>query len=393
VGRASSPPAAKAEWRPELNVAPQRIAALVAEHGAPLLMLSREAVRRQFRALRAALPGVELHYALKPLPHASVVATVAEEGGCFDLATAGEVAVVAAAGVDPARTIHTHPIKTHAQIAAALAFGTRTFVFDNELELAKFLPERARVELLLRVSFCNKENRADLSRKFGVAPKDALRLLGRARDLGVVVRGLSFHVGSQTLRAENYVEALHACREIFDAAARELALSLDTIDIGGGFPVPYTEPVPAIDAFCAPIRAALATLFGGCRVLAEPGRFIAAPAMTLAVSVMGSAPRAGGATWYYLDDGVYGSYSGVLNDHGRYTFVPLRELLGEPPAPRVPCVLAGPTCDSIDVVEPEALLPQLTYGDVLVSPKMGAYSAVTATDFNFFPRAKIVVVD
>jgi ornithine decarboxylase len=143
-----------------------------------------------------------------------------------------------------------------------------------------------------------------------------------------------------------------------------------------------------IEEFCAPIRAALAALPEGTRVIAEPGRFICGPAGTVVTTVMGRAWREG-RWWYYLDDGLYGSFSGQLYDHARYPI----ELLGPAEGPRFHSVLAGPTCDSIDVVAEDIELPELHAGDRLVGRQMGAYTAASATDFNFFPRARIVVVN
>ena len=158
-----------------------RLAALAERHGTPLLVIDCEIIRRQYRALAAALPGVGLYYALKPLPHADVVATLAALGAGFDVATAGEVAVVRAEGVPAARCIHTHPVKTDAEIRAALRFGIRRFVVDNPDELGKFVPHRRRAELLLRLSFRSPSAVVDLSRKFGCEPAAVPGLLQLAR--------------------------------------------------------------------------------------------------------------------------------------------------------------------------------------------------------------------
>jgi ornithine decarboxylase len=159
------------------------------------------------------------------------------------------------------------------------------------------------------------------------------------------------------------------------------------LDIGGGFPIPYHHDQPPIGQFCRPIRQALRRLPRGVGVIAEPGRFIAGPAGTAVSRVIGRAQREG-RWWYYLDDGLYGSYSGQLYDHALYPIeVPGRD------GPRHPSVLAGPTCDSIDVVREDLPLPELQIGDLVVGRLMGAYTAATATDFNFIPRAKIVALN
>jgi ornithine decarboxylase len=363
------------------------IRGLAARFGSPLLVLDCEQVRRQHQALKSALPGVDLHYALKPLPHAAVVACLRDEGAYFDLATTGEVELVKAQGVAPERCIHTHPIKRDSDIRDALRFGVTTFVADNPDEIRKFARYRKRAELLLRVSFRSPNAVVDLSRKFGCEPGAVLGLIEQARSLGVRVRGLSFHVGSQATDPAKYVEAIHACTNLMAEALLAGLPSLDVLDIGGGFPVAYSTDVPAIDDFCRPIREALARLPQHVRVIAEPGRFIAAPAAIAVSSVMGKAKR-DGRWWYYLDDGLYGSYSGQLFDHAKYPVSVLKQG-GE----LFESVLAGPTCDSIDVIDDAILLPELDVGDLVVGRMMGAYTWASATDFNFFKRAKVVVMN
>ncbi len=369
------------------TLAESEIRGLAARFGSPLLVVDCEQVRRQYHALKSALPNVDLHYALKPLPHAAVVSCLREEGACFDLATTGEVELVKAQGVTPERCIHTHPIKRDSDIRDALRYGVTTFVADNPDEIRKFVRYRKRADLLLRVSFRSPKAVVDLSRKFGCEPGAVLGLIEMARRLGVRVRGLSFHVGSQAIDPAKYVEAIHACTNLMGEALLAGLPSLDVLDIGGGFPVSYTDAVPAIDDFCRPIREALARLPKHVRVIAEPGRFIAAPAAMAVSSVMGKAKR-DGRWWYYLDDGLYGSYSGQLFDHARYPVSVLREggELHE-------SVLAGPTCDSIDVIDDDILLPELEVGDLVVGRMMGAYTWASATDFNFFKRAKVVVMN
>ena len=366
---------------------PAHVRRLVGEFGSPLLILDCERIRAQYRKLARVLPGVDLHYALKPLPHAAAVRTVIEEGGCLDLATTGEVQLAAALGVAPERCIHSHPIKTERDIRNALHFGVRTFVADNADEVRKFARFTDRAELLLRVSFRSPGAVCDLSRKFGCDPSEALDLARLAADLDVAVRGLSFHVGSQAPNSGKHVEAIDACARLLGAARREKLGVLDTLDIGGGFPISYAQKSQEIGSFCAPIRAALARLPRRLRIIAEPGRFIVGPAAIGVAAVMGRARREG-LWWYYLDDGLYGSYSGQMYDHARYPIEALRST-GE----RSPCVLAGPTCDSIDVIAENVMLPQLRCGDLIIGRAMGAYTWASASEFNFFPKATVVTVN
>jgi ornithine decarboxylase len=360
---------------------------LVAEFGSPLLIIDCQRVREQYRKLHRALPGVDLHYALKPLPHPSVVETIVELGGWLDLATTGETQLVTQLGIDPARCIHTHPIKRDIDIRNSLHLGVKIFVADNPDEVRKFETYRDKAELLLRVSFRSPGAVVDLSRKFGCDPEDLLDLARLARKLGIPVRGLSFHVGSQAADPSKHVEAIQVCSRLMAQAKKEKLGVFDTLDIGGGYPIEYGQKVADISRFCAPIRAALAKLPARLRVIAEPGRYICGPAAIGVSSVMGRAKREG-HWWYYLDDGLYGSYSGQLFDHAKYPVESLKE-----GTEKFPSVLAGPTCDSIDVIAENLMLPQLKAGDLIVGRAMGAYTWASASEFNFFPKATVVSVN
>ena len=361
---------------------------LVSTYGSPLLVLDQAAVRKQYRALVKALPGVRMHYALKPLPHSAVISALKAEGCGFDLATNGEVDLMLENQINPDDCIHTHPIKRDSDIRYALEYGCKVFVVDNPIELKKFVSYKDQTDLLLRVSFPNPETKVDLSKKFGCTPEAALPLLREAKTLGLNIVGLSFHVGSQVPNARRHVEAITACNQIIRDASAE-GITLQVLDIGGGFPVNYGSDLADFNIydFCAPIREALSNLPEGIRKLAEPGRFISAPCMTSVSSVMGKAERFG-STWYYLDDGLYGSYSGQLFDHIDYPkFAPYAT------GDALPSVLSGPTCDSIDVIADNIQLPNLEVGDVVVGKMMGAYTWASATEFNFFRKAAILVVD
>ncbi|KGK17206.1 type III PLP-dependent enzyme [Vibrio navarrensis] len=359
----------------------------VEQFGAPLLLLDCDIIRQQYRALKNALPGVTLHYALKPLPHPVVVRTLLAEGASFDLATSGEVDLVAQEGVPAELTIHTHPIKRDADIRDALAYGCNVFVVDNLNELAKFKVYSEEVELLVRLSFRNSEAFADLSKKFGCSPEQALTIIETAQAWNIRIKGLSFHVGSQTTNPHKYVEAIHTCHRVMQQVVEMGLPALSTLDIGGGFPVNYTQQVMPIDEFCAPINQALNALPDTVHVLAEPGRFICAPAVTSVASVMGQAEREG-QIWYYLDDGIYGSFSGLMFDDAKYPLVTIKQG-GE----LLPSVLSGPTCDSVDVIAENIMLPKLENGDLVIGRTMGAYTSATATDFNFFKRAQTIALN
>ncbi len=362
---------------------------LVERHGTPLLLLDPAEVSGQYRALRRALPDVRPYYAVKAQSHRAALAAIRDEGGFFDVASPREVALVAELDVAPERCIYTHPIKKPADIAAAVRAGIRTFVFDNERELDKFAGLEDRVELLLRLQYRTPQALIDLSYKYGARPDEALDLVRVARRRGLRVTGLSFHPGSQLASVEPLLRDIQHAAMLVDCLA-DMDVHLDVLDIGGGLPVPYDAAVPHLDSFVSAIQEEIRTLTRrGIQVISEPGRFVAAPAM-LAVSSVVGVTRRGGMPWYYLDDGLYGSFSNVLSDHVHPTIYAYDAVHEEREA--FPSVLAGPTCDSTDVIATRAMLPALAVGDLVVAPFMGAYTSVTACEFNGLPKAPVVVV-
>ncbi len=356
---------------------------LVEQHGSPLLVYDASVLQQQFKALQLALPKVDLYYAVKAHPNAEIIKTIDELGGGFDIASAGEMDLLLAHKISGRRTIHTHPIKKDQEIRDALRFGATTFVVDNMYELQKLLPYRSRVGVLLRISFRSENAIVDLSRKFGCDLHDTTKIIFEAAKLDIHIKGLSFHVGSQCDNAAKHVEAINSCQQLMLELNQQLTKPLSILDIGGGFPADYTLQGQDIEQFCAPIRKALAKLPNDWHILAEPGRYLVAPAVTSITSITGKSIR-NDLRWYYLDDGVYGSYSGQIFDHACY---PLQTLnTGD----THPSILAGPTCDSIDIVAENIELPELEIGDLIIGHQMGAYTAATKTRFNSLPDAKFV---
>ena len=233
----------------------------------------------------------------------------------------------------------------------------------------------------------------DLSTKFGVGAFEATHLVERAIERGIRIAGFSFHVGSQLDDPTRFAAAITETLALMIHLESTLGVRLDTLDIGGGFPVGYDSAVTSLEDLAAVIRPLLDPHAARLTIIAEPGRILAAEAMTLLTSVVGVSERRDGR-WYYLDDGLYGSYSNVLAEDVHPLIFSERELNGSDTdaATHRWATLAGPTCDSTDVIAREVLLPDLTVGDLLVSPAMGAYTSVTATRFNGRAVTPIAVV-
>jgi ornithine decarboxylase len=363
---------------------------LAAKHGTPLICVSRSAVRRNYETLRNGLPGVEFYYAAKSNPDATILRTLRESGCQIDVCSVGELHAALDAGFTPEQMLHTHPCKTLANLMTCYRAGLRWFVYDNRAELHKLKQHTPDVTLLLRVAMSSASSLINLSAKFGCAPTEAVDLLLEAKSLGMRVNGLEFHVGSQTTSPEDYNVAFGRIRRIYDAAA-DAGVELEVIDFGGGMPAPYRDAVLTLDTFCDSLRQSLETHFGDLpvRLVAEPGRGVSAETSTLITSVIGKSVRPNGKTQYIIDDGLYGSFSGKVYDHVDYP------LLAEDAVIRAtdPCVVAGPTCDSTDVVCTDQELPDLAIGELLLVPTMGAYTNASASTFNGLDIARRIEVE
>jgi ornithine decarboxylase len=217
-------------------------------------------------------------------------------------------------------------------------------------------------------------------------PGEAVDLIAFARNNKLEVEGLSFHVGSQCTNVQNYIQALHLASSVFtEAKARGFDLKL--LDIGGGFPALYDETVPALKILAQAINPELDRLFPHpLEILAEPGRFLVASAATAVAQIIGKAVR-GGKLCYYVNDGVYQTYSGVIFDHCQY---PLKSFTK---GPTQLCSVFGPTCDALDTISLAEQLPDMELGDYVYAPNIGAYSAASSTWFNGFPPAQVIHVN
>ena len=353
----------------------------------PLLMLSRGEIGRNFDALQRALPRVNIHYAIKPNNHEAFISEVYNRGGNFDVCSAGEIKLVSMTGINPSSLVHSHPIKSTFEFDYAVGKGVEVFVIDNAEEIKKLARYDKKLKILVRFKInTNAQAVVNLQYKFGCPIEDVLELARQIQQAGHEFYGLCFHIGSQCIYAENYVKTIKAAHELINRLDMA-GFNTRMLDIGGGFPVQYTEPVLPIDEFCAPIRAALDQhIRPGIKVVSEPGRFIAATPVTLICSVIGKAYR-DGKIWYYLDDGLYSTFSGIVFDQCQYPVVTNKngnEKLS---------VLAGPTCDSFDVMYDGLMIPEHEVGDKMMFMSTGAYCAVSGSNFNALRRPDYLVID
>ncbi|MBW2262821.1 MAG: type III PLP-dependent enzyme [Deltaproteobacteria bacterium] len=367
------------------QVTAERAARLVQEHGTPLLVTFQEVIERHYRALASLMPRVKIFYAVKANPDLPVLETLVRLGAGLDVASPGELELARSLAVPSSRLLYTQPIKKEASIALVKDCGIDLLVCDNAEEVRKVGRVYPGCGILLRIRVTNPYCVVDLSQKFGCDPGDVPSLTDLAASSGLVPRGLCFHVGSQTISSLPYVETLKLVRSLMHELALK-GVDLDILDIGGGFPLAYLNPIISIDSFCEPVVNTLDHLFGGQQIYCEPGRFIVGNAATLLTRVVGKSVR-DGLPWYYVDDGLYGTLSGKVYDQADYPVRTFKRGRG------IRCVVAGPTCDSYDIAFKDLLLPDLDVGDVICIESVGAYTTASATAFNGMDPAKRIFID
>lgn len=357
--------------------------ALAQEYGTPLLVLSLEQIEKNYRLLRTHLPRVKVFYAIKANPHRRILELMRDLGSNFDVASDGEIMELSSLGVDGSRMIYANPMKTVNGLRACRNAGVGKMTFDSAGEIDKMARECSGATVLLRIRIDNSSAHVDLNKKFGAAREQALELLLKARDAGLDAAGIAFHVGSQTTSADPYLYALDIAREIFEEAAAA-GMQLRIMDIGGGFPIPEPKVRFNLQEMLNQVNARLDEDFPGVEIWAEPGRFICGTAVNLITSVIGVTER-GGQPWYFLDEGLYGTFSGVLFDQWDFKLISFKE--GE----QVAATFAGPSCDSLDIMFRGKMTVRQEEGDLILVPICGAYTSASATTFNGFSKANFVV--
>ena len=366
------------------------------EHGTPLFVVDHEALRRNYREFKRYLPRVQAYFAVKANPLPEIVRTFYREGASFDVASMPEFNIVYDnIKAMPAKQrqdwiweniIYANPNKP-VETLEELNQYKPLVTFDNAEELHKIREHAPQAGVALRIKVANTGAMVELSSKFGASPGEAVDLILLAEKLGLTCEGLSFHVGSQTTNFENYVQALALCSGIYSEARERGYTKMNLIDIGGGFPARYDDTVKPFKELAAVINHELARLFPkNIQILAEPGRFLVANAAYTVSKVIGKAVREGKPS-YYINDGVYHSYSGVIFDHCKY---PVRAF--KRGQTKISAVY-GPTCDALDVVSMAENLPELDRDDLVYSENIGAYSHASSTYFNGFPPATVVHVN
>ena len=337
-------------------------------------------VIRQYEKWIEMLPNVKPYYALKCNPNPVIIKILADMGCNFDCASKNEIANVLAV-TEPDRIIFANPCKMSNQIKYARAVDVDMMTFDTDHELYKIKLYHPNANLILRIKVNDEGSRCKFSCKFGCPIDDVDRLLAVANALSLTIVGFSFHVGSGCNDPSRFTAAIHDALQCAEIAKTKYNMNPRIIDMGGGFEQETFEQTAQV------IRDLVST-HTEYTFIAEPGRFMVSTSHTLVVNVIGKKTLPEKEFVYYLNDGVYGSFNCIFFDHALPEVCPFNERDG----PRYKSKIFGPTCDSIDKISDEVLLPELAIGEWCYIENFGAYTTAAASTFNGFQQTQVIYV-
>ncbi len=355
------------------------------KYARPFLILDNAIVREKLRRFRAAMPRVHPHYAVKANPDRRVVRALLQEGCSFEIASTAELDLLLALGAKPAEIFYSNPMKSRQAIGYAAAKGVEWCVVDSVDELRRVHELKADAKIYLRIATPNIGSDWPLSGKFGAGTSEAREIIATAVRLGADLAGVTFHVGSQCRNPENWRVGIEKARNLFDTMSKA-GLRPRMLDIGGGFPVRHVKPIPSIETIGAVVNEALKAFPAEVQVVAEPGRYLVSDAGYFVCRVLGTTTR-GGKRWMHWDAGLFG---GIIETTEGLKY----KIRTERSGPDIPWHVAGPTCDSVDVILRDEPLPSdLQEGDFIYIRNAGAYTTAYASEFNGFPLPEVRVFE
>src|SRR5690349_4311253 len=360
----------------------------------PCLVVDLDVVRENYQSFAKALPDTRVFYAVKANPAPEILKLLADLGSSFDVASISETEAVLAAGATPDRISYGNTIKKETEIAAAFRLGVTLFAVDCEAEVEKLARAAPGARVVCRIHCDGTGSEWPLSRKFGCEPEFAASILEHAHRLGLVPHGISFHVGSQQHNVQAWERALASTAAVFRTCA-ERGITLSMVNLGGGFPAKYVRKTPRLESYGKAIFRALRRHFGNAipNTIVEPGRGLVGNAGVIEAEVVLIAKRSpkDDLRWVYLDIGKFHGLAETIDESIRY---PIRT-----PRDRdqtAPCVIAGPTCDSVDVLyekTPYPLPVSLAIGDKVLIEATGAYTTTySSVGFNGYPPLRQYVI-
>ncbi|MBZ0163924.1 MAG: ornithine/lysine decarboxylase [Notoacmeibacter sp.] len=360
----------------------------------PCLILDLDVVEENYRAFEKALPDSRIFYAVKANPAPEILRLLSSMGSNFDCASVSEIEMAMNAGATADRISFGNTIKKERDIARAHDLGIGLFAVDSAEEVEKVARAAPGAKVFCRVLTDGEGAEWPLSRKFGCVPQMAVDVLVYAHQLGLDAHGVSFHVGSQQTDLSAWDRALADAHRVFASLAKQ-GIHLKMVNMGGGFPTRYLRDVPEAQAYGQAIFGALRKHFGNRipETIIEPGRGMVGNAGVIKAEVVLVSKKADNdnVRWVYLDIGKFGGLAETMDEAIRYPIVTARD--GDE---KEPCVLAGPTCDSADVLYEKAPYPlpiTLTIGDEVLIEGTGAYTTTYASvAFNGFEPLRSYVI-
>ncbi|MEN2986049.1 MAG: type III PLP-dependent enzyme [Thermodesulfovibrionaceae bacterium] len=349
----------------------------------PYLLIDKDILKLKVSLIGKGIKRSKVFYAVKANPDKAVLEYLESLKVGFEIASDGELKVLKELNIGPERIITSNPIKTFKFLEEAVQYGIDYYAFDSLAEVEKLSKYAAGKKVYVRLSVPNEGSEWPLSRKFGVEIDEAVYLLEYAADKGLEPLGITFHVGSQCSNIYNWHTAIDKARQVKELASKR-GIEIKMLNIGGGYPIEYTKKVPSIESIESKISDLLDKYFPDAEIFIEPGRAIVGDAGVFVSKIIGKAQR-GNENWLYIDVGVF---NGLMESIGGIKY---QYLVGSK-APKKEWIIAGPSCDSFDVVDREVILPEPDVGSLILIFSAGAYTVSYASEFNGFPIPKTFLI-
>jgi ornithine decarboxylase len=355
----------------------------------PVLFMDRDKLNEKAELVGSRIRNARVFYALKANPAPEVAELVASLGLGFEIASEGELKILQVLGVPPERIITSNPVKSFRFLKAAAEYGIEYVAFDSVDEVDKLIAHLPGARAYIRLSVPNEGSDWPLSRKFGVEIDEALKILEYSKDRGLNVVGITFHVGSQCTNKYSWNTALFKARELWEMAGN-MGIEMKMINIGGGYPINYTRGVVGVEAIEKNIDQLIGEYFPeGTEVFIEPGRAVVGDAGVFLTSVIGKAQRRQ-ERWLSIDVGVF---NGMMESVGGIKYTYVTEVKdSRPEGKKINYVVAGPSCDSFDVIQKEVPLHEPAIGDLMMILAAGAYTTSYASEFNGFSIPRTILI-
>jgi ornithine decarboxylase len=353
-----------------------------------MLIVDLQIIRDNYRKIKKSISGVEVFYAMKANDNFKILEVLKDEGSSFEVSSMNELEVLLNMKIEPHRVMCLNSIKSPEFISFMAENNVEIMAYDSKEEVNKIAKLAPKSKLVLRIAVSNEGSDWPLTKKFGAEASEAIELLKHAKERGLEVIGLTFHVGSQCLNKKNWTSALYICEEIW-RDAKALGINFELLSLGGGMPVKHLKPIPSINEIGLTIQKAIDKNFktkkGKLRITVEPGRSLVGDAAIMVSKVVGKAKR-GIEDWLYCDVGVFNGFMETIQDINY-------EIISERIGDKRPFIIGGPSCDSVDIPFKNIFLPELYVGDYIYIINAGAYTTVYAAAFNGFPIPKFLFLN